>query len=440
MNRFRRTHSLSAQLFAGVLLSMLTAAAAFIVFFTFGNYLLDHTVYGQGFASRMADRSFERLQAFVVQERITPQKLWRLNAWCASHKNAYLTLYIDNQLAYESPVSEGQEPDSEGFNPEMENADQRYEMTLADGTAAEAYFYYFADEAFYIWMSAIAGALAFAVFSLCFISLVHRKLRHIQRLKRELDILAGGNLEYAVTVQGRDELGELAAGIDEMRRSILNHQREEAEIRAANSQLVTAMSHDLRTPLTSLMAYLEILDRNKAADEEQRRHLIHQSLAKTQSIKSMADKLFEYFLVYTTEWERPDMETMDADEVMRQFWQEYAFALESRGYTVHTDFEALCGRIHGKPELLQRAFDNLYANLLKYAEITQPIEIICRRKNKDVCLCITNTISDRRNPKQSTNIGLNTCRRILSMHNGGFQAVEEERIFRVEMTLPLIEN
>ncbi len=188
------------------------------------------------------------------------------------------------------------------------------------------------------------------------------------------------------------------------------------------------------------MAYLEILDRNKAADEEQRRHLIHQSLAKTQSIKSMADKLFEYFLVYTTEWERPEMEVMDADEVMRQFWQEYAFALESRGYTVHTDFEALCGRILGKPELLQRAFDNIYANLLKYAEVRQPIEIVCRRRNKDACLCITNTISDRRNQRQSTNIGLNTCRRIMSMHNGDFQAVEEERIFKVEMKLPLIEN
>ncbi len=254
MNKRKRSPGLSAQLFMGVLLSMLVAALAFILFFAIGNFLLDHTVYGQDFAERMADRSFEKLQDFVTQEEITPQKLRRLNAWCASHESAYLSLYIDGEPVYESPIREDQEPDLEGSALEMENADQRYELTLSDGTVAEAFLYYFAAEAFYIWMSAISAALAFAVFSICFITLVHRKLRYIQKLKQELDILAGGELDYEVTVRGTDELGELASGIDNMRRSILNHQRAEDEMRAANSQLVTAMSHDLRTPLTSLMA------------------------------------------------------------------------------------------------------------------------------------------------------------------------------------------
>ena len=43
-------------------------------------------------------------------------------------------------------------------------------------------------------MIGVSGLLAFAVFSLCFVSLVHRKLRYIQKLKKELDILAGGDL------------------------------------------------------------------------------------------------------------------------------------------------------------------------------------------------------------------------------------------------------
>ena len=437
MSRQKRAPGLSAQLFVGVLLSMLAAALAFVALFAAGSFLLDHTVYGQAFAARMAVKAFERLQDYVSEEAITPQNLRRLNAWCAVNRNTWLTLYLDDRLAYETPLPEGFEADADDPEPETENEDQRYTLILADGTVAEAFLVYIDDEGFLIWMGAISALLAFAVFSLCFISLVHVKVRYIKKLKYELDILAGGDLEYAVTVRGGDELGELAAGIDEMRRSILSHQRAEDEIRASNSQLVTAMSHDLRTPLTSMMAYLEILDRDKIADAAQRKHLIRQSLTKAQSIREMADKLFEYFLVYTSEWEKPDLELMDADEVMRQFWQEYAFSLESRGYTVRTDFGALNGRIMVNPALLQRAFDNLYANLLKYADAEAPIEIVIRREGGEARLRVTNTVSKARDQRQSTNIGLNTCQRILSMHSGSFECREDGALFEVRIGLPM---
>ena len=422
------------------MLSIFAAAVAFVLFFTIGNYLLDHTVYGRGFSARMEDRAYTRLQEFIVQEEISPQKLRRLNAWCASYEDVYLALYLDDRLAFESFAEEESEAGSGLWQQPTEDWDQPYVLTLADGTEAEACIYYFADEAFYIWMSAVSGALAFAVFSLCFISLVHRKLRVIQRLKQELDILAGGDLEYPVTVYGGDELGELASGIDSMRLSILNHQRAEEEMRAANSHLVTAMSHDLRTPLTSLMAYLELLEMDKVSDEAQKRHLIHQSLSKARSIKAMADKLFEYFLVYTSEWEQPEMERMDADEVFGQFWQEYAFALESKGFTVKMGFEELCGIIEAKPELLQRAFDNLYANLLKYADAAKPVEIACQRRNGAVYMRIVNAISVQRDKRQSTNIGLNTCRRILAMHGGSFQTSGAGDMYEVVLTLPLYDK
>lgn len=429
--------SLSVQLFGGVLLSLLVAAAAFILFFSFGNFLLDHTVYGQGFAARMSRRAFAQLEDYVTQEAITPQKLRRLNAWCASRNDVFLSLYRDDRLIFEPSFMGCADGGEAEEDPDIESAGQRFELTLADGTAVEAYIYYFADEAFFIWMCAVSGALAFIVFSLCFTSLVHRKLRYIQKLKKELDILAGGDLEYVVTVRGTDEQGELALGIDRMRRSILGHQRAENEIRAANSQLVTAMSHDLRTPLTSLMAYLELLDRDKVPDEAQKKRLIHQCLSKAESIKDMADKLFEYFLVYTSEWEAPDMERVDADTFMRQFWQEYAFALESRGFEVHTGFGVLGGALEVCPSLMQRAFDNMYANLLKYADAGQPIDIRCYSQGREARLAIVNGIASNEKSVQSTNIGLNTCRRILAMHDGSFRAYRDGTLFRVEMSIPL---
>lgn len=434
------TRSLSVQLLAGVLLSLFIAVLAFGLFYVLGNSLLDHTVYGESFSEKMADRQFQQLQSYVEKESVTVDRLSRLNAWCSRGSGVYLTVYRDGTLIYESPVVRDQTFDPDDFDPLEENAEREYALTFADGTETQAFLYYFASDAFYFWMIGVSGLLAFAVFSLCFVSLVHRKLRYIQKLKKELDILAGGDLSYAVTVQGKDELSELAAGIDEMRCSIVKHQRAEDEIRSANSQLVTAMSHDLRTPLTSLLAFLEILDRDKVKDEEQRRHLIRQSLTQTMSIKSMADKLFEYFLVYTSEWEQPELETRDADELFAQFWQEYAFALESHGFTVKTDFNELSGSVVANLELLRRAFDNLYANLAKYAEPSEPIVIQYRRMESTALLTLVNTVSSQRESRESTNIGLNTCRRIMRMLGGSFEAKEAEGVFIAEVRLPFSDN
>ena len=123
-----------------------------------------------------------------------------------------------------------------------------------------------------------------------------------------------------------------------MRRSILKHQETEDQMRSANSELITAMSHDLRTPLTSLLAYLEIIERKKYADEAQMDQLVHKSIHQTLRIKNMADQLFEYFLVYATDWKNDEPETLDADELFRQILEDYAYSLESSGMKVQLQF------------------------------------------------------------------------------------------------------
>ena len=287
-------------------------------------------------------------------------------------------------------------------------------------------------------MIGVCGTVAFVFFCVCYTALIHRKLRYIQMLKEELDAMAGGELERPVPVLGYDELSELAAGMDEMRRSFLAHLREEDQIRSANSQLVTAMSHDLRTPLTSLMAYLELLDRHKYTDEEQMRHLIRQSLVQSRAIKSMTDKLFEYFLVYATEWEQPVMETMDADDLIGPIWREYAFTLESEGFRVQLEEGPLQGRVSVNLPLLRRAFDNMYSTLLKYADPARLVVISCRRSGDEMALDVKNGVSPQRDRKESSNIGLNTCRRVFRLHNGSFDTVEEDGVFFARMTLPLL--
>ena len=437
------SRNLSAQLFCCVLISLLFAGLSFVACSYIGAQILDHTVYGEAFTDHIADKRFEQLQEYVEQEDVTKDTISRLSIWFRHNGNRklYLAIYQNGQILFDSTASfsaDGKmDLDPEQFDMTLENQDREHDLTLADGTTVQAFLYYYAGDLYYVWSTLFSFGFAFAIFSACFISFVHRKLSYIKQLKEELEILAGGQLDFPISIHGKDEIGELAIGIDQMRRSLIAHQESEDQIRLANSQLVTAMSHDLRTPLTSLLAYLELLDRQKYTSEEQLHLLIHKSLDQTMRIRSMADKLFEYFLVYASEWEHPELEPMDADEVFGQFWGEYAFSLESKQFIVQTDFKPLSGMIQANLDLLRRAFDNLYSNLMKYADISIPIEIAFHRDNDQVCLTLKNGLPAKVDKKESTNIGLNTCKRILKYHNGTFETQVTSDTFFVTLCLPI---
>jgi signal transduction histidine kinase len=429
---------LSLQLFCGVLLSLLAAVATFILLFISSNQLLDQTVYGEPFMGKMANKKFESLKEYVNDRSITPNNMIQLNVWCKRGERLYLTIYAENQLIYSFPSSgEWDNDDEDESDLAIEDSRKEYELTLSDGTTTHAFLYYYAGDAYYYWTIVVSGIAAFVVFSLCFISFVKRKLQYVKLLKEELDILAGGDLNYPVKVIGQDELGELAFGIDQMRMSILNHQAVEDEIRSSNSKLVTAMSHDLRTPLTSLLAYLELLDREKYETREQMKHFVKRSLGQAMRIKTMADQLFEYFLVYSSEWEQPDLEPTDADSMFQQILGEYAFSLESQDYSVLTEFESLQGQVAVNLRMIRRVFDNLYSNLLKYADKSSPIRLQYKTESWHIILTVKNIVSPERSERESTNLGLNTCRRIMQYHNGGFEASEQEGIFQITLSFPL---
>ena len=195
---------------------------------------------------RMADQQFGKLQTYVEQESITVKNLHRLNAWCGRGNQVYLTIYMDDAVLYDCSASAEDTLDPEEYSPAWENPEREYDLILSDDAAVQAFLYYYTGDVYYYWSLVFSGLIAFVVFSLCFIAFVHRKLRYVKRLKAELDILAGGDLDYPVTVEGEDELGELAGRFNNMvearrrnREALVENQRElnQAQIRMLQAQL-----------------------------------------------------------------------------------------------------------------------------------------------------------------------------------------------------------
>ena len=194
-------------------------------------------------------------------------------------------------------------------------------------------------------------------------------------LENEIKILEGGNLTYQISIKGKDELSSLAQSINEMRKSFIERLDGENIARLANRELVTAMSHDLRTPLTALVGYLDIIEYKKYKTDENLRQYIHNSREKAYQIKHLSDKLFEYFTVFNTDEDDLEMETFDGIQLIEQLIEEQIIILQNNGFDF--EFNSCNTPFYIEVNLfsIRRVFDNIFSNILKYVDKSKPVKI-----------------------------------------------------------------
>ena len=105
--------------------------------------------------------------------------------------------------------------------------------------------------------------------------------------------MESGDLDSAITVKGNNELTTLAQGLDSMRKAFRAQQERETQFFAANQALISEMSHDLRTPLTSLLIYSEVLRYGKYQDQKQLLEYLDKIDDKAQQIKQLSENILE---------------------------------------------------------------------------------------------------------------------------------------------------
>lgn len=343
-------------------------------------------------------------------------------------------LYAGDRLIYGTGIPpEDLALDAEQ-NPEALAPQAGKVLQFKDGSAGLSFYHY--DALQYDWLVTFSvGITAFALFVLLMLLPINRKMRYLRTLKEELKILEGGGLEHPLSIRGRDEIAEVAQGIEQMRLSLLSQQREREAAQQANAELVAAVSHDLRTPLTSLSAYLDLLAQEDRHTQEQRAHYLRSARDKATQLKDMSDALFDYFYVYAQEESAP-MEELDADAVLGQMLGEMALDLKSAGFEVEQCAEPLHGRLLCNPQLLSRAFDNLLSNLRKYADPGQEIWLSCVREGTQAVIRAKNSVT-RQPETADTDIGLKSLERVLAVHGGSLRTAQQDGRYQSTLRLPL---
>ena len=258
----------------------------------------------------------------------------------------------------------------------------------------------------------------------------------IIQLSKDAALISSGDLWRDIVPSGKDELGTLAESMDEMRRSVIQRMGKETQAWQANSELITAISHDIRTPMTSLIGYLALLNDGGFEDKERSKQFAASAYGKAMELKDLTDQLFRYFLVYGKAELELKMESFDGKLLLEQLVGEAEFDLFDAGFKLQNiEFEGECS-IDEDPAYLKRVFDNIVSNIKKYADPALPVVFMSELSEGMLSITVSNRISRSMDRVESTKIGLRTCEKIMQAMSGSFTVRTDADHFAAEIKLP----
>ena len=438
-------HSLYFKL-AGLLLAAVAVSGLFFVVINYaGEQMITKIFSDSSHIEKLSEAYIQDLQDYIDETKAASNDSEKLTEWVRKQKIVSIQVYKDEILTYDSnyPDAAVEDAEAEGAYYDWE---YYYTAEFADGTA-DVFLYGFFSYPLYSYAMTAEILLAVILLVAIVILGIRKPVRYIGRLKAECEILGSGDLDYQVTVQGKDELSLLARGLDNMRMALRESNEKEAELTAANRRMITEMSHDLRTPLTSLLIYTEILGKKAAKDPRQAMEYVSKIEKKARQIKRLSDNIFEYALI-TEETKAELGEPQTLRELFYDPLSEMTAYLGERGYTVELRPDTGSGserrQIRVNEEYINRIMDNIVSNIEKYADKSMPVRIETIYTEEYGGLAFRNGIScsteDRRKTEGSTNIGLHNVEKMMKKMNGYFRVKQTENIFEITLIFPWVKE
>ncbi len=294
----------------------------------------------------------------------------------------------------------------------------------------------FTEEALENLVYAASFASALAVIAVIIIVYFGGIAKRIMLLQKNVRIIEEGDLEHKISQRGNDEIALLARDVGVMRDSIVENMTRERRAWEANAGLITAMSHDIRTPLTVLLGYLDLIEmQNKGEINDE---YIAACRDNALRLKNLSDDLFSYFLVFGRSGEREiTLTSVKIGELIGQIVSEYTVLLSERGYMVKNSGVIPEGDVRIEERYFRRVMDNVFSNVVKYADPAEPVEMEAEYNNDSLILFCKNKIRTDKSIPESNGIGLKTCSRMMEEMGGGLYFEENNGYFTVKLKLPV---
>ena len=390
---------------------------------------------------RAVEKQVQELQSYIDRRGLSSRDIDKLDDWSVRNGSTMFIIYDRSRMLYSSyplvaPVYEGRESVTETVPAvSAEHWLPMYSLTFSDKETT-AMFYYNGVDAYYGKGCEILLLVSCALFPLSFLLSSRKIIRYILLLSGEIQAMEGGDLDHPITIQGDDELALLATSLDGLRLTLRQQQAEEAQAAAKVKSLITEMSHDLRTPLTTLLLYTEILRHHKYETEAQQDEYLAKIDGKARQIKQLSDNLFEYALVT-----RDTVVQLDAPARFSQIFEEplaeMVEMLQQRGFACALELGSEDVPLTVRAQYIRRILDNIGSNLIKYADPARPIEVRFLRQEGRAGLVFRNHVLPAPPAVESTKVGLTSIETMMDKMHADCKIEQENEQFTMTLLFPV---
>ncbi len=380
----------------------------------------------------------KRLQSYINENGLTTGDSDSIRTWNNEHPYVYLKLYVEGRVFYDTEMrsASGQNAQTRPFLSYTKNGG--YPLIFKDKTIQANITVYYS----LLFKTALKMGiltLGFFIFILVFMLLLHHKIRYIKTIEKGLKIIESGSLEYRIPIRGKDELASLAVSINNMSQALHDRLEAEESLKKEKNQIVTSLSHDIRTPLTSVICYLDLVSDKRYDSPEKMENYLHKARDKAYQMKEMADNLFEHTLA-SNETIPFQYENVDGNELVGQLVSEYIYLLEDQHFAVdYRDSIETAFQLKADIHQLRRVFDNLCSNAVKYAAVETPICLQIYLRDQTLHIIQSNAIRKNAIVRDSSGIGVKTCEIIARRHEGSCTSTTLHGVYRFELLLPVMD-
>lgn len=279
-------------------------------------------------------------------------------------------------------------------------------------------------------------------------------VKYVREIIGGIQKMRNNDFSEEIPVKGEDEFSEIAYSINEMRKEMEESNEIRKATEEAKDELITNVAHDLRTPLTSILGYLDLLTQGDMLTDEQRKKYLGIASAKARQLEILIKDLFDYTR-YDKDKVTIKKDTIDLNLFIPQLVDEFYPSFVENGMICKTEYVYGDLNVEANGELLARAVGNLISNAIKYGSEGKIVEIYTGMNGYYAFVEVVNygkiipadkldkifekfyRVENSRSLKTGgTGLGLAIAKNIVGLHDGRIWAKSDENGTRFTIELP----